>query len=774
MKQLSLRWALRSPWVLALAGTAFFFQRAVLTHEVFLARDMARVYLPLRQYWVDRVSHGEWPQWFAYDGLGQPFLPMVISGALHPSQLLFLLLPVATALKWSVLACYPLMFLGVYALGGKAGLGHAPRVMAAVVHCFGGYAVCLSNNWLYLMGMAMVPWILNAAVALRAAPSWSRAAGVGALLALALYGGDSPTFLVCSALVLCTPLMDAHPARGLRWAAAGVLFGFGFGAVILWPAAAAAGTAGIAEQPLSEVLRWSLHPLRAFDVALGPLFAGDAITPSSARVAREVLQQGTDSLWANSLYIGLPALVLAGVGLFSRARQRATWLVVAATVVLLVLSLGRFGGLYEVLVRGVAAARPFRYPERLFPFLSLSLSLAAGVGLQALRSDERRRRRAALTCAALGLGCGAAALAGRWWAWWPEPLQQEWVRWSAWTCGFGAAAALVLGVLHTQAFRDGAWVAMCFAELFFVNEPLFSLTRPEVVQTPSAFVERMRAVDGENALGRYRLYGAAEYHNRVESPDVTAADEEALALSFSLHSVFPAWWGIESADGYLPAASWRVRRLVNEPALWMLKLLGAFNTRYVTWSTRMRADAASLPGTVVEEDPLLGLQLVRLREVLPRVYLSRPRCVSSFAAAQVAMRASAFSPSRETVVECSAPLGAAAPELELGAVRLTTYAPEEVQVDAEIRAECVLVLSDAFYPGWTATVDGAPVEILAANGAVRAVVLNPGIHRVVFRYRTPRLLWGGAVSGVTGLLAVALALCRRRWFRGALSAPMKG
>jgi len=74
----------------------------------------------------------------------------------------------------------------------------------------------------------------------------------------------------------------------------------------------------------------------------------------------------------------------------------------------------------------------------------------------------------------------------------------------------------------------------------------------------------------------------------------------------------------------------------------------------------------------------------------------------------------------------------------------------------------VLVLSDAFYPGWTAEVDGMLTEILPANVAGRAVPLGPGHHRVGFRYHTPGLAVGARVSGAGWLAVAVLGLCSRR------------
>src|SRR5215470_10688305 len=90
------------------------FYRAVLSDKIFISRDIQRVYYPLKQYWVERVLSGHFPHWYPYDALGQPFVGMVISGAFHPSNLLYLFFPLGTALKLNTLLCYPFAFAGVY------------------------------------------------------------------------------------------------------------------------------------------------------------------------------------------------------------------------------------------------------------------------------------------------------------------------------------------------------------------------------------------------------------------------------------------------------------------------------------------------------------------------------------------------------------------------------------------------------------------------------------------------------------------------------------
>jgi uncharacterized membrane protein YfhO len=67
-----------------------------------------------------------------------------------------------------------------------------------------------------------------------------------------------------------------------------------------------------------------------------------------------------------------------------------------------------------------------------------------------------------------------------------------------------------------------------------------------------------------------------------------------------------------------------------------------------------------------------------------------------------------------------------------------------------------LVLAYTHYPGWRATVDGRPREILRANYAFMALPLGPGEHRVILSYRPMSLALGAAISGLSLLAVIGL------------------
>ncbi len=101
------------------------------------------------------------------------------------------------------------------------------------------------------------------------------------------------------------------------------------------------------------------------------------------------------------------------------------------------------------------------------------------------------------------------------------------------------------------------------------------------------------------------------------------------------------------------------------------------------------------------------------------------------------------------------------PAQTAGALRwekFSQYAAERVEVLVTAASPAVLVLRDAWYPGWQARLDGEPATLLRADGLFRAVAVPEGTHSVVFAFRPASLRRGVALSAATGALAFAVLL----------------
>jgi len=85
------------------------------------------------------------------------------------------------------------------------------------------------------------------------------------------------------------------------------------------------------------------------------------------------------------------------------------------------------------------------------------------------------------------------------------------------------------------------------------------------------------------------------------------------------------------------------------------------------------------------------------------------------------------------------------------------YNPMSVTIKAKLATAAVLILGDAYYPGWRAIVDGAEARIFPANYLLRGVLLKKGEHTVEFVYR-PLSFRLGAVISLLSLIFVFVAL----------------
>ena len=93
----------------------------------------------------------------------------------------------------------------------------------------------------------------------------------------------------------------------------------------------------------------------------------------------------------------------------------------------------------------------------------------------------------------------------------------------------------------------------------------------------------------------------------------------------------------------------------------------------------------------------------------------------------------------------------------LGAAQVVEYATDRVRVEASASQPALLVLSDSFYPGWRAFVDGQEQPVLRGDLLFRVVPLPAGQHEVEFRFDPSSIKLGLLLTGLT-LLAGALVL----------------
>jgi len=85
--------------------------------------------------------------------------------------------------------------------------------------------------------------------------------------------------------------------------------------------------------------------------------------------------------------------------------------------------------------------------------------------------------------------------------------------------------------------------------------------------------------------------------------------------------------------------------------------------------------------------------------------------------------------------------------------RIVSYEANQLAIETVADKSAVLVASEVNYPGWEATIDGRPAEILTADYLLRGVIVPEGRHRVEMRYTAPAARHGAIITAFT-LLAL--------------------
>ena len=84
-------------------------------------------------------------------------------------------------------------------------------------------------------------------------------------------------------------------------------------------------------------------------------------------------------------------------------------------------------------------------------------------------------------------------------------------------------------------------------------------------------------------------------------------------------------------------------------------------------------------------------------------------------------------------------LGQSVPQDDTSIVKMTQYKPNNLTYEVKSSKGGVIVFSEIYYPGWTATVDGQPAELGRVNYILRALNVKPGSHKVVLDFHPSSL-----------------------------------
>ena len=774
------------PALIFLIATVVLFGEFIFSREMLVGHDTLSLGYMARAFFAERVAAGDFPFWSPRLLGGIPSIEALAAGdSLYPTSLLYLLMAPYRALGWKlvlhVFAGGFFMFGWIRSLGlhrGAATLAGLAWVMAPVI-----VTLVLPGNDGKLMVGSLAPLVFWATEALLRAPGPGRVAGLAGAVALTSLTTQFQTsyflFLTVGAYALFRLVTDARTAEGGgARSAAGVgalflgasLLGGAVAAVQIVPAAdyvteasrRTSTTVGATpEQARAYSSSWSFHPEEALGLAI-PEFVGGNGGGDSDWVRNTYW--GRNGFKGNHEYVGIIILAMAAMALAGSGPRRGTRRFLAgAGIVWLLFALGAHTPVWRVFYEVVPGISLFRVPSLSAFLVSFSATTLFAFTVHDLLSSKPDSAFLASTRGRVLLGGLGLLVLGL-------LLQASGTLPRLWTAVFfsdiGAGQRAVLSAAAPFITRGfllalvlaGAAVGAVWAHQTGKLGPtallavLGGLVAVDLGRVDRPFIQTLDyfAWSAPDANVRF-LQGRLDQEGPFRVVDFRNAQNVDLAMH-----------GLDLVAGHHPNDLARYRTLLGLEGsqssgrnLTHPVVLRILNAKYLLW-----------PETVQGGPPAQGMQpLSRIQGPdgieavypypgLDRAWFAASHRVLDDEAALRRILEEPFNPADEVILAEEPDMTPASARVQ-ASVSWLSMEPDERRIRVENDGPGYLVVSENWYPGWEATLDGSPVDLLRANLTLGAVAIpRAGTHEVVLRYEAPTVKRWGMVS-LVALLAVA-------------------
>jgi hypothetical protein len=728
--------------------------------------------VPWAQVTHREVAKGRWPLWTPYEGIGEPLAGNMQSATFDPLMLAVNLHP--TTLTWDLTFLFAFMLgsIATYLFLRNLGIGALAAVAGAGAFTMSGW-FAMDNSDTFVRLYAYLPVLFLMVDMVIGSPKLRWVAALGAAIAGSILAGmPESTFFV---LVVAA----AYALFGTVRASRGAPQGARSSGDLRWPAAlrlGAAGAFGLALASPLLILFAQFLPLSANIHAVGIGLRTGAtgallywLIPFANGYPMRPLVSGFD---IDRGWVGAAVGTLAAVAAAApRAmREFSGWFFLTTAAVVLAKNhnipfvqwIGQLPGFSQADWKAFAP-----------PVAGFCLAVVAAIGIHALATGDVQRRRLAIGATALAAVVGLLLIANR-----PVLAAAHGAfAWRNYALTISAASAVLGAAVAVVTLKDRSWVrqvAPAIAALAVLAEvyalfpqhiyapradpyrrpPWLAMVEVGTATEPYSRVFGLDQILYPNTAGVFGLYDARTLNALYVSRYVTYLN----------NFIFP-FVDRFTGDGFSSE---------DVQANSMFDLLGV---RYVVTAAK-ELDRFAGAGQYRFVGDSGGVKVYENTHGLARAFVTDD--VHQVASTQDAVsylrslghpagpvtRLDRFDPLRQAVVETSRgtpvslPPSAVGPMGSARSARIASYGPQRVEVDVAAGDPGLLVLTDSYFPGWRATVNGHPASILPTDIAFRGVVLDGTNSKVVFSYHAPGGDMGWAIPLLGALCLGAAGLTR--------------
>lgn len=708
-------------------------------------RDVERQYAPLRNLIEEALRSFHLPLWNPYEGTGIPLFAEGVNSVLHPLSLLCALM-IPGNIDALIMAYLFAAGLGAYALARTLGISKAASFGSSSAFALSGFTVSMTGNLVFLAGISVLPWLIATLASCHPRHPYGTLR-VALATAAAIFSGD----VQCTLVGILIGLPMACSTGGIKafgQAASGLILGILLGGIQLAPSCrhlflTYRGT-GLT---LLDMHQWALHPWRLIEWGLPGFFRGDTSLLSAP--VFQVFEKGSRFAlpFAESVFIGIPVFFFALHGCKSRQGR----ILFIAALILTWAAMGHHLGAQELL-GFIPGWKLFRYAEKLMAPLTLCICLLAGLGLDRFQSGPTSRHSTATALALFALTVLAWVILPTMHTAIRQPVLDSLQRGLPYTVCASGAMALIMMLPATRVKWRIPVLSLLIALQSAAATP-FARHFSTPVNSRSPIIHTLDAAAPGPRLLHPLVYDHPDSSSECGSDIQSEINRQIAVPACNVASRIDT---LDLYSGFYPFRHENLFRSLGDRRWRFYRRYGV--THVILLPPRNDHEVAILrdatkDGKTILADFLAPCEIVAVPHRPWAFFASEAETVATPGIARdyLMQWLQQDENNFRVVVESPLPLACS-----LGQVMKVERFPEQIRIDAECKGPGLLIVNDAFWPGWEARIDGRAVPIYPADVLVRAVPWPAGRHILEMHYSPDEVWWGALLSlaGLIGCLSV--------------------
>lgn len=747
--------------VLLMTSVTILYQEVLLQGRALFGSDFLFYFYPVKKFIFDSLwTEGSLPFWNPYQFSGTPFIANIQGAMFYPPGLLYYIMPPEKAYTCSTILHSMAGGLFMYFLAREIQLSAWAAFLSAYLFISNGYYVghIYAGHLSFVQAYIWIPIIFFFLYRFIGERRMKWAAACGLCLGIQILGGFPQisfyTILGIWFFGIFYGFLFFRQKRApsiLRLTVGLFIItglGFSLSAIQLMPtwefSKLSTRAGGVSyEYATSD----SLHP-KEFLALLVPDIFGHIVDVTYWRTLCGW------HFWETCGYMGILPLCLLFYGIREETQKhlRSFWVILA--LLSLFLALGKYNPLYPIVYR-LPGFQSFRIPAQILFLFVFALSLWAGICLDHLgKAGLRSKKRFVLILLLIGiiLVCLLTVLHQN-----AESFFHYLFKWFKMDPSLQVNLSptylrTVFGLEKAVFFWGVSCLLIFFKKKQWIGRPVFmglislsvmtdvgsfgmQFVRPYEYEPPpakSAFTQQLAGNPSEGRIVTSSPLFDANDGLLFRFPSITGYDP--LILRRYLYYL-QASQDLAQNDAVINLA------LINDPTDIFLKLL-------------------NVTKAVLKDKFYTGQQGAGYASFVKRTVLKSSDDVLPF------MRSDGFDPTEMVVLESEQSADLMSQSMQKSALKaeysVLSYKNEEIQIKVSANQPCYLVLSEIFYPGWKAEIDGKERPILRGNYVFRVLPIDEGSHAVRLFFVSWPFRIGAAISLCTLIIALLILFSKRR------------